>query len=256
MCFEVIFVGNDLKDFLAQLQEKLKSIDYVKTEDIPNIGLYMDQVTTFMDEQLEACKRYDDDKILTKTMINNYAKNNLLPAPEKKKYSKEHVLTLLFIYYFKNLLSISDIQALLNPITDSYFGNKDDFNMEDVYNEVFHLEKEESGKLLKDLGKKYFIAQHTFEQFPEEDRSFLQKFSFICLLSYDVYIKKMVIESMIDELHQTETSKKETSSKSEKKKDSSKWKIIKDSLIFHRQTVFFLHYTSFFSSFKRLNTIS
>ena len=215
-------MGNDLKDFLAQLQEKLKSIDYVKTEDIPNIGLYMDQVTTFMDEQLEACKRYDDDKILTKTMINNYAKNNLLPAPEKKKYSKEHVLTLLFIYYFKNLLSISDIQALLNPITDSYFGNKDDFNMEDVYNEVFHLEKEESGKLLKDLGKKYFIAQHTFEQFPEEDRSFLQKFSFICLLSYDVYIKKMVIESMIDDLHQTETSKKDTSSKSEKKKDSSK----------------------------------
>ena len=215
-------MGNDLKDFLAQLQEKLKSIDYVKTEDIPNIGLYMDQVTTFMDEQLEACKRYDDDKILTKTMINNYAKNNLLPAPEKKKYSKEHVLTLLFIYYFKNLLSISDIQALLNPITDSYFGNKDDFNMEDVYNEVFHLEKEESGKLLKDLGKKYFIAQHTFEQFPEEDRSFLQKFSFICLLSYDVYIKKMVIESMIDELHQTESSKKDTSSKSEKKKDASK----------------------------------
>lgn len=222
MCSEVIFVGNDLKDFLAQLQEKLKSIDYVKTEDIPNIGLYMDQVTTFMDEQLEACKRYDDDKILTKTMINNYAKNNLLPAPEKKKYSKEHVLTLLFIYYFKNLLSISDIQALLNPITDSYFGNKDDFNMEDVYNEVFHLEKEESEKLLKDLGKKYFISQHTFEQFPEEDRSFLQKFSFICLLSYDVYIKKMVIEGMIDELHQTKSSKKDTSSKSEKKKDSSK----------------------------------
>lgn len=222
MCSEVIFVGNDLKDFLAQLQEKLKSIDYVKTEDIPNIGLYMDQVTTFMDEQLEACKRYDDDKILTKTMINNYAKNNLLPAPEKKKYSKEHVLTLLFIYYFKNLLSISDIQTLLNPITDSYFGNKDDFNMEDVYNEVFHLEKEESEKLLKDLGKKYFIAQHTFEQFPEEDRSFLQKFSFICLLSYDVYIKKMVIEGMIDELHQTKSSKKDTSSKSEKKKDSSK----------------------------------
>ena len=194
-------MGNDLKDFLAQLQEKLKSIDYVKTEDIPNIGLYMDQVTTFMDEQLEACKRYDDDKILTKTMINNYAKNNLLPAPEKKKYSKEHVLTLLFIYYFKNLLSISDIQALLNPITDSYFGNKDDFNMEDVYNEVFHLENEESQKLLKDLGKKYNIANNTFNQFPEEDRKFLHTFSFICLLSYDVYIKKMLIERTIDQLN-------------------------------------------------------
>jgi DNA-binding transcriptional MerR regulator len=156
-----------------------------------------------MDEQLEACKRYDGDKILTKAMINNYAKNNLLPSPEKKKYSKEHVLTLLFIYYFKNLLSISDIQSILNPLTDHYFGNKDGCNMEDVYNEVFQLERTESEKILKDLGKKYKIAHRTFESFPKEDQAFLHKFSFICLLSYDVYIKKMVIESMIDGLNES-----------------------------------------------------
>lgn len=145
-------MDNEVKEFLAALQKKLVSIDYIKTEDIPNIGLYMDQVTTFMDEQLEACKRYEDDKILTKTMINNYAKNNL-PCPGEEKYSKEHVLTLLFIYYFKNLLSINDIQSLLNPLTEHYFGNKAGFNMEDVYNEVFNLESTESEKLLKDLGK-------------------------------------------------------------------------------------------------------
>ena len=99
---------NDVKEFLSELLKQLKSIDYIKPEDIPNIDLYMDQVTTFMDEQLAASKRYESDKILTKTMINNYAKNNLLPSPDKKKYSKEHVLTLLFIYYFKNILSIND----------------------------------------------------------------------------------------------------------------------------------------------------
>lgn len=218
MSCEVSLMENDVKEFLKALQKKLKTIDYIKTEDIPNIGLYMDQVTTFMDEQLEACKRHDDDKILTKTMINNYAKNNLLPAPEKKKYSKEHVLTLLFIYYFKNILSISDIQALLNPLTDHYFGNKEGFNMEDIYNEVFDLETEESGKLLKDLGKKYAIAQQTFADFPEEDQQFLQNFSFICLLSYDVYIKKMIIESVIDQLpHENAHSSKKESSKSSKK---------------------------------------
>lgn len=206
---------NDVKEFLAALQKKLKSIDYIKTADIPNIGLYMDQVTTFMDEQLEACKRHDEDKILTKTMINNYAKNNLLPAPEKKKYSKEHVLTLLFIYYFKNLLSINDIQTLLNPLTEHYFGNKDGFNMEDIYNEVFDLEQAESEKLLKDLGKKYTIAQQTFQDFSEEDQQFLQNFSFICLLSYDVYIKKMIIESVIDQLpHKTGKSGKKDADKS------------------------------------------
>lgn len=215
-------MDNEVKEFLAALQKKLVSIDYIKTEDIPNIGLYMDQVTTFMDEQLEACKRYEDDKILTKTMINDYAKNNLLPAPEKKKYSKEHVLTLLFIYYFKNLLSINDIQSLLNPLTEHYFGNKSGFNMEDVYNEVFNLESTESEKLLKDLGKKYALSRETFRKFPENDQEFLQNFSFICLLSYDVYIKKMIIESVIDNINSqnSKTNKKENSKKESSKKDT------------------------------------
>ena len=189
---------HDMRKFLEELMAQLKDIDYVKPEDIPNIDLYMDQVTTFMDEQLATSKRHEDDKILTKTMINNYAKNNLLPPPEKKKYSKEHVLTLIFIYYFKNILSISDIQSILNPLTEKYFGNTDGFNMLDVYNRVFSLEADEQKKVLKDLGKKYLISSDTFKDFPEEDQQFLHAFMFICMLSYDVYIKKTIIEHVID----------------------------------------------------------
>ena len=213
------FMRNETRVFLEQLMRQLKTIDYVKPEDIPNIDLYMDQVTTFMDEQLEACKRYEDDKILTKTMINNYAKNNLLPPPEKKKYSKEHVLTLIFIYYFKNLLSISDIQSILNPLTEKYFGNKEGFNMLDVYNEVFSLESDESQKLLKDLGKKYNIANSTFKDFPEEDQKFLHSFSFICMLSFDVYIKKMIIENVIDQFNSENKKTDETSPDEKKEKE-------------------------------------
>ena len=197
-----------VREFMKTLLSDLQSIDYVKPEDIPNIALYMDQITTFMDEQLAASKRYESDKILTKTMINNYAKNNLLPPPEKKKYSREHVLTLLFIYYFKNILSISDIQSILNPITDRYFGSKEGFNMQDVYEEVFALEQAESRKLLKDLGKKYVIANDTFNDFPEEDRELLHTFCFICQLSFDVYINKMVIERLIDDLNRELKDKK------------------------------------------------
>ena len=103
----------DTNNMLESILQSLSRIDYIKPEDIPNIDLYMDQVTTFMNEQLAASRRYPEDKILTKTMINNYAKNNLLPPPLKKKYSKEHLLVLIFIYYFKNILSITDIQAAL-----------------------------------------------------------------------------------------------------------------------------------------------
>ena len=200
-------MANDIHEFLEMLLKNLQSIGYVKPEDIPNIDLYMDQITTFMDSQLEASKRHEDDKILTKTMINNYAKNDLLPPPEKKKYSKEHVLTLIFIYYLKNILSISDIQSILGPLTDHYFGSKTGHNMEDIYNEVFHLEKEESNKLLKDIGKKYTISNDTVCDLPEEDQAFLQNFSFICMLSFDVYLKKMIIESVIDDLKEASKDK-------------------------------------------------
>ena len=132
----------DDKDMINSILESVSRIDYIKPEDIPNIDLYMDQVTTFMEEQLVSSKRYADDKILTKTMINNYAKNKLLPPPEKKRYSKEHVLMLIFIYYFKNILSINDIQTLLTPITQEYFKSMTGKDMTYIYNEVFSMEKE------------------------------------------------------------------------------------------------------------------
>ena len=72
------------ESIIHHIMERISEIGYVKPEDIPNIDLYMDQVTTFMEAQLAHSKRYKDDKILTKTMINNYAKNKLLPPPEKK----------------------------------------------------------------------------------------------------------------------------------------------------------------------------
>ena len=193
-------MSNELHIFLRGVLDKLQTLDYVRPESLPNIDLYMDQVTTFMDTQLASTKRHEDDKILTKTMINNYAKNNLLPPPNKKKYSKDHILTLIFIYYFKNILSINDIQNLLNPITDRYFGASDGLDMQDIYNEVFGLENEEAQHILKDLAKKYKTSQKTFSDVPEDEAKLLQKFTFICMLSFDVYVKKLIIEQTIDTL--------------------------------------------------------
>lgn len=188
-------------EFLADMLHKLAKLDYIRPGEIPNIDLYMDQVTTFMDTHLEATKRNEEDKILTKTMINNYAKNDLLPPPEKKKYTKEHVLALIFIYYFKSILSINDIQSILNPITDKYFGKDSEFKLEDVYKEVFGLEHDETQNLMKDLAKKFKTSRNTFANAPAEDADMLRTFSFICMLSYDVYIKKTLIERLIDQMN-------------------------------------------------------
>ena len=126
----------DTKDILNSILSSISRIDYIKPEEIPGIDLYMDQVTTFMEEHLRSSKRYKEDKILTKTMINNYAKNDLLPPPVKKKYSKEHMLMLVFIYYFKSILSISDIQKLLEPITQKYFSGEGSIDLTSLYEEI------------------------------------------------------------------------------------------------------------------------
>ena len=191
----------DTSDMLKSIFDTFSGLDYIRPEDIPNIDLYMDQVTTFMEEHLKKTRRHPGDKILTKTMINNYAKNDLLPPPTKKKYSREHMLVLIFIYYFKNLLSITDIQALLKPLTEKYFKNDKDFGMEEVYKEVFSLEKGELEKLQKDMEEKYAVSKETFKVAPEEDREFLQLFSFICILAFDTYMKKTLIEKLVDSLN-------------------------------------------------------
>ena len=175
-------------------------MEYIKSSKIPDIDLYMDQVLTFMNGNLDNVKRHESDKVMTKTMINNYAKNHLLPAPEKKKYTKEHIMVLMFIYYFKNILSIGDIQSILNPLTDRYFANGKELNLEKVYEEVFSLEKGQIDQLKETLTKDYQRAGETFTEEDEEDKHFLQLFSFICMLSYDIFVRKQIIEKIVDSM--------------------------------------------------------
>lgn len=196
----------ETEDLLQSILDSLDRIDYIRPDDIPDIELYMDQVTTFMDNRLKnAARNPEVDKILTKTMINNYAKNDLLPPPVRKKYSREHMLLLIFIYYFKGILSISDIQTVLKPITDRFFTGNEGLKLETIYNEVFSLEREEVEVMKQDVVRKYHKAQETFSDAATEDQEFLQTFSFICMLSFDVYVKKMLIEKLIDSCSAKET---------------------------------------------------
>ena len=189
---------SEMRKSLNLILKQFSELDYVHPEDIPNIDLYVDQVTTFIESQLSSLKRDEDEKILTKTMINNYTKNHVLPSPDKKKYSKDHVLTLILIYYLKSFLSIKDIQTLLEPITDKYFGTESELSFYELYEELVAQGNGQSKALIKDVIAKYNAMQNAFSDAPEEDQEFLRNFGFICMLSFDVYIKKMMIETLID----------------------------------------------------------
>ena len=189
------------KDYMRELMKTLQNTDYVKPMSIPAIDLYMDQVTSFMDMHLESSKRYDDDKLLTKTMINNYTKNDLLPPPEKKKYSKDHMYILVFIYYLKNFLSISDVKKIISPMSKMFFNEKGDITLEEIYSAIFDIEKDISYSISKDVMKKFIESKRAFTDVEsDEQREYLQTFTFIAMLSFDVYLKRNLIESIIDDV--------------------------------------------------------
>lgn len=208
------------KDLLNSIMESFDRISYVRSSDIPNIDLYMDQVTTFMDKNFRKTTRYPgDDKIMTKTMINNYAKNDLLPPPVRKKYSREHILILIFIYYYKGILSISDIQTLLGPITEKFFHKDEAFDIQTIYEEVFHVGYGQIEALKQHVMAEYDCAMGTFEDAPEDSREFLKLFSFICFLSFDVYMKKQLIEKLVDEIREGGARREDARAEEKNKKE-------------------------------------
>lgn len=196
------------EDLINQVLEEIESFNI---DDIPNIDLCMDQVTTYLNGKFNTSKRHDDDKLLTKTMINNYAKSRLLPPPEKKKYSKDHMIILILIFFFKNVISINDIQTIVTPLLKDYYNNDDIPNsLEDVTNAFLnHVQKSD---LIEPLIKEFKNSQNIFGDLESSDRESIETIGLIATLSYDMYIRKRLIEKLIDSL----PSSKENTSKDKK----------------------------------------
>ena len=133
---------NTFNEMVEKIAAQVRSSNIIEIEDIPNIDLYMDQVTTFMDKCLAQYKRYDDDKVLIKTMINNYTKAKIFPAPVKKKYSRTHLMLLIMIYHLKSVLSIKDIGILFQSALTEPNKLKQERMIESIYKGFVSLQKQ------------------------------------------------------------------------------------------------------------------
>ena len=100
--------------------ELIMKMHIPRWNELPEIDLYLDQVVNYLEKYLGQYNVNKEDKIITKTMINNYVKQGIMPAPEKKKYSKSHVAYLIVICVLKQVYSISDIGKLIS-LTIQYF---------------------------------------------------------------------------------------------------------------------------------------
>ena len=187
---------------LNELKEKFSELNLqnqLTLEEIPEIDLYMDQVTQLFDNKFNDSKRTEEDKALTKTMVNNYAKGKLLMSVKNKKYSKEHLILMSLIYNLKGALSISDIKSSLNKIVTS-LENKEAYPLRDLYK--LYLEQYENDLIDVEKSMEYKLNDIQNMLLKEEDlksdefeKNFLLLSSFINMSS----MYRRMGEKLIDE---------------------------------------------------------
>lgn len=129
-----------MNEFMEIVKQVANKTD-LKSQDIPALDLYMDQIMTLFENNLKDNKRYEDDKLLTKTMINNYSKAGVIKPVKGKKYTKEQIIGMLLIYNLKNTLTIQEIKEVLAPI---YETNE---SLEDIYDRFIEIKTKQTQQL-------------------------------------------------------------------------------------------------------------
>lgn len=200
------------ESFTKKLVDQISKGGQIRLLDMPDLDLYMDQVTTFMDDKLSVYKREDKDKILTKTMINNYTKHNIIPKPVNKKYSKDHLLFLILIYHMKGIVSIKDMEHLMAPLIQNYKSELEEkINIEDIYSILQEIQKDERDKLGFKMQDDIECVKEYLKELEMQDDDILEIFMLTVTLTVRANMQKYLAEKIIDEffIHKETPQKKD-----------------------------------------------
>lgn len=188
-----------MKDFnIDNYITSQKASNNINLDDFPEIDLYMDQVMQLFESKLSYTKRNENDKVLTKTMINNYAKGNLLMKIKNKKYTKNHLILMGLIYNLKGALSLTDIKTILTPIIDSCEKDQDN-QLHDIYKsflDIYDLNLDElkssSNKIHENIKQIINVKDNTIKDYEEN-------FLLICAYVSMSNLYRRMSEKIIDE---------------------------------------------------------
>lgn len=180
------------KEEILKFIDELEIDNKIQLKDIPDLDLYMDQVIQLFEGKLSTLKRDADDKVLTKTMINNYAKAKLLMSVKNKKYSKEHLILMSLIYDFKGILSINDIKTILDPIVKKYEGGEE-YDLRDLYTKYLEVNKKDGEEFTE-----FFNGE--VDKIKNEEIEYEDKFLLIASMISMSNMYRRMGEKLIDEL--------------------------------------------------------
>ena len=200
----------DLKKDIVEQARDISDINLVDPRDIPKIDLYMEQVTSFLEQEMGESFRFHDECVFTGTMINNYTKAGVLPRPENKRYSRRHVLTLIFIYLLKQSLSIPEIKRFTGLIGDQE-------KLENMYALFRDLLEDCAQEYVRSIGDKLDMIDRKFEERGVEDEE-MKALIFISPISLDATVSTKLsnrVLTLLEEKRENERKAEEERKKAE-----------------------------------------
>ncbi|MGO1060313.1 DUF1836 domain-containing protein [Planococcus sp. FY231025] len=180
-----------------QLMDSLAPGTQVRLGDIPKIDLYIDQVIQLFEEAFEETKRNEDEKILTKTMVNNYAKGKLFYPVQNKKYTRNHIMLISLIYQMKSGLSINDVKKVLEGLNEK--AAERDWSLEGFYESFLEVQRGNVEIFADGLERQARSAAQ--EVGGMENAEELEQILLIASLIHTSNLYRRAAEKMVDELN-------------------------------------------------------
>ena len=146
------------KTQLEQIIAQAANPDRLEPDQIPELDLYIDQILMLFEDKLGDNRRHEKDKILTKSMVNNYSKERMIRPMRGKKYTREQILQILLICSLKNMLSIGDIKRLMTALMEEGVQAQG-------LEEIFRNDRDNQQSLRQDVE---VIIQHLHSDYAEQ----------------------------------------------------------------------------------------
>lgn len=188
-------------------EEYIKTIldDYVNKGRIlpgefPDMELYMDQAAAFMNKKLEIYQKNENEPVMTKAMISNYVKHDMLPKPNKKKYSREHLAMLTMIFYLKGVLQVQEIESLMKPLIDNYNAEfAEQYDLLKMYGGIEALYSAQRGDIAGEVHQDIDDIKKFLSKYENADDDTAELFMLICLLSMKADAQRYVVQKLMNE---------------------------------------------------------
>jgi len=141
---------------IETLKGDIEAWQPVKWDSMPDIELYMDQVVTYLERQLALFQGENEGGIVTRSIINNYVKDGLVPRPVNKRYAREQLSALMMACVLKRVLPMQQVRQLLSAGSQEGYAAFSASLKQALDREAEQLQEKDDGSL-KELALRYAL---------------------------------------------------------------------------------------------------